>query len=397
MESLKQKFFEKYALTQVKTVRDFVHTIDWNDRFIGIKGSRGVGKTTLVLQHIKQNFKPDNKVLYISLDNIYFSEKRLYDLADDFHKKGGELLAIDEVHRYPNWATELKNIYDDIPGLKVIFTGSSMLHLQKAKADLSRRAVMYQMPGFSFREFVSFETKMDLAVLSLDDIVHHHVELAIDIIKKLKPLALFEDYLNYGYYPFYLENKKTFHQKLNETILTVLEVDIPQFESIQVSGIVYLKKLLKIISRSAPFKPNMNALSGRTGISLNTMKTYISYLNNAELLSLLYVQEKGINSLNKPEKIFLENTNLIYNLAENMPDIGNIRETFFYNQTKKYHQVNASKQVDFIINDEYTFEVGGSNKTRKQIKNIEHAYLVKDNIEIGSDQNIPLWLFGFLY
>jgi predicted AAA+ superfamily ATPase len=397
MESLRQKFFEKYAFTQLKTVRDFMHTIDWTNRFIGIKGSRGVGKTTLVLQFIKQNFKADNKVLYVSLDNIYFSENRLYDLADDFNKKGGELLAVDEIHRYPDWAIELKNIYDDMPDLRVVFTSSSLLHLRKTKADLSRRAVMYEMPGFSFREFLSYETKAGFEAVNLEDIIHHHVEIAMEIVQKTKPLALFGDYINYGYYPYYLENKRTFHQKLHETVLTVLEVDIPQIESIQVSGIIYLKKLLKIISRSVPFKPNMNALSGRTGISLNTMKTYLTYLNDAELLSALYFQEQGINSLNKPEKIFLENTNIIYNLAENTPNTGNIRETFFYNQTKKHHRVNASRQADFIIDDTFTFEVGGKNKTGKQIKNIDRSYLVKDGIEIGSGNNIPLWLFGFLY
>lgn len=397
MESLRQKFFEKYTYTQLKTVRDFMQSVDWADRFIGIKGSRGVGKTTLVMQYIKQNFKPDNKVLYISLDNIYFSENRLYNLADDFHKKGGELLAVDEVHRYPNWAIELKNIYDDIPNLKVIFTGSSLLHLRKAKADLSRRAVIYDMPGFSFREFLSYEMKTDFKVFNLEDIIQNHVEIAIELIGKVKPLAMFGDYLNYGYYPYYLENKRTFHQKLYETVLTVLEVDIPQIESIQVSGISYLKKLLKIISRSVPFKPNMNALSGRTGISLNTMKTYLQYLNDAELMSMLKFQEKGINSLNKPEKIYLENTNLIYNLAENIPDIGNIRETFFYNQTQKHLPVNASKHSDFLIDDKFTFEIGGKNKTGKQIENIEHSYLAKDGIEIGSGNSIPLWLFGFLY
>jgi len=397
MEALRQKFYEKYAITQIKTIRNFINTIDWSNRFIGIKGSRGVGKTTLLLQYIKQNYKPDNSVLYVSLDNFYFTEKKLYELADVFYKKGGKLLAIDEVHRYPQWATELKNIYDDMPDLKVVFTGSSLLYLHKAKADLSRRAVMYKMPGLSFREFLSFETKKDFAIYSLDDIIHNHIEIVMNVMKDIKPLAFFDSYLNYGYYPFYLENKKSFHQKLNETILTVLEVDIPQFELIQTSGITYLKKLLKIISRSVPFKPNMNALSGRTGISLNTMKIYIKYLKDAKLLSLLYFADTGINSLNKPEKIFLENTNLIYNLADDIPNVGNIRETFFFNQTDKFHNVRASKQADFIINDQYTFEIGGKNKKQKQIRGIKNSYLVKDNIEFGSDNIIPLWLFGFLY
>ena len=397
METLKQKFYEKYATTQIEKIRNFINIVDWSNRFIGIRGSRGVGKTTLVLQYIKQNYKPDNKVLYVSLDNFYFTENRLYNLADEFYKKGGELLAIDEVHRYQNWAIELKNIYDDMPSLKVIFTGSSLLHLRKAKADLSRRAVMYDMYGLSFREFLSFERNSDFPVFSLDNIIHNHIEIAISLKKEFKILAYFENYLNYGYYPFYLDNKKSFHQKLNETLLTVLEVDIPQFESIQISGITYLKKLLKIISRSVPFKPNMNALSKLTGISLNTLKTYLKYINDANLISMLYFQEKGINSLNKPEKIYLENTNLIFNLAESIPNIGNIRESFFFNQIAQIHETKASKFADFLIDNKYTFEIGGKNKQQKQIKGVENSFVVKDNIEIGSDNIIPLWMFGFLY
>jgi len=397
MEQLRQKFYEKYARVQTQTVRNFIRTIDWNDRLIGIKGSRGVGKTTLLLQYLKQNYKADNSALYVSLDDFYFAENRLYTLADLFYKKGGKLLAIDEVHRYVDWATELKTIYDDMPDLKIIFTGSSLLHLQRAKADLSRRAVMYEMYGLSFREFLMFETKTDLPIYTLNEIIENHVDIAIELVQKIKPLVFFENYLNYGYYPFYLENKKTFHQRLSEIILTILEVDIPQFEQIQTSHLVYLKKLLKIVSNSVPFKPNMSALSERTGISLNTMKNYFSYLNNARLLMLLYVKNEGINSLNKPEKLYLENSNLMFNLLDQTPNIGNIRETFFLNQIEKLYSVNASKQADFVVNNKYTFEIGGKNKTQRQIQNIENSYIVKDNIEIGSDNIIPLWLFGFLY
>ena len=397
MEKLTQKFYEKYAYVQTKLIRDFSHKIDWSNRFIGIKGSRGVGKTTLILQYIKQNFVPDSSVLYVSLDDLYFTENKLYDLADRFHKKGGQLLAIDEVHRYENWAIELKNMYDDMPDLKIIFTGSSLLHLQQAKADLSRRAVMYEMPGLSFREYLLFETNQRFPILTLQDVLENHIEHAISIITQLKPLAHFENYLNHGYYPFYKENTQSFHQKLSEIVLTVLEVDIPQFASIQTSNIIYLKKLLKIISASVPFKPNMNALSVRTGISLNTMKNYIQWLNDAQLLQLLFVPEKGINSLNKPEKIYLNNSNLMYNQADKNANIGNIRETFLYNQLNVNYKTNASKLSDFMVMDKYTLEVGGKNKTQKQIETIDHAFVVKDDIEIGSGNVIPLWLFGFLY
>ncbi len=397
MDQLIQSFYSKYALTQTRLVRNYINNIDWSNRFIGIKGSRGVGKTTLILQYIKQNYSADNRVLYVSLDSLYFSEYNLYNLADEFYKKGGELLAIDEVHRYRNWSQELKNIYDDMPELKVIFTGSSLLHLHQAKADLSRRAVMYHMQGLSFREFILFETNIDFPTYTLNEVIKNHSSIAMEVIKKIKPLAFFKNYLTHGYYPFYKENIASFHQKLSEIILTSLEVDIPQFSLIQTSNITYLKKLLKIISNSVPFKPNMNSLSKRTGISLNTMKLYIKLLNDADLLQLLYAENKGINSLNKPEKIYLNNANLMYNLGDTHTNIGNVRETFFFNQLNYKLETNSSKQSDFLVENTYTFEVGGKNKTKKQIGAIPNSFIVKDNIEIGTGNSIPLWLFGFLY
>jgi predicted AAA+ superfamily ATPase len=396
MQKLVSQFYEKYAQVQIQQVRDFMHTIDWDNRFIGIKGSRGVGKTTLLLQYIRLHFEPNKTVLYVSLDHLYFLENTLYDLVSDFYKKGGEFIAIDEVHKYPNWAIEIKNIYDDMPHLRLVFTGSSLLHIQQAKADLSRRVVVYSMPGLSFREFIQFETRLELKSYSLAAIIDNPTAISIAITQKVKPLHYFEDYLDYGYYPFYIENKKSFHQKLSEMILTVLEVDIPQYASIPVSNSVLLKKLLAVISNSVPFKPNMNAISERTGISLNTMKNYLKLLNDAQLLQLLYVEDKGINSLGKPEKIFLNNPNLMYNLG-NDTDKGNVRETFFLNQVQHQYAVFASKTVDFKVDGVYEFELGGRNKKQKQIKELQNAFLVKDDIEIGTEQNIPLWLFGFLY
>jgi hypothetical protein len=252
------------------------------------------------------------------------------------------------------------------------------------------------MPGLSFREFLEFETNQQFKVFEFDDILNNHIELAMTVVTKLKPLAFFENYLNYGYYPFYLENKNAFHQKLSEIILTVLEIDISQFASIPPTNIVYLKKLLKIISHSVPFKPNIKSLSERTGISINTLKLYLKLLNDAEMINLLYVRDKGINSLNKPEKIFLNNTNLMHNLDEKHANIGNIRETVFFNQLNHYKKVFSSPKADFLIN-ETTFEIGGKNKSKKQIREIENAFIVKDDIEIGSGNTIPLWLFGFLY
>ena len=397
MEQLVQRFYEKYAQTNTKSIRGYADTIDWSNRLIGIKGSRGVGKTTLLLQYIKKNFKPDNKVLYVSLDHFWFAENKLYNLADSFYKRGGELLVLDEVHRYPDWAVEIKNIYDDFSGLKIVFTGSSLLQIEKARGDLSRRAVIYQMPGLSFREFINFQTNHNFQSFTLDEIVTNHIEIAVSVIDKIKPLELLPNYLNYGYYPFYLENTASFHQKLNEAILTVMEIDIPQFEAIQTSNIILLKRLLQVIATSVPFKPNMQAVSQRTGISLNTMKNYLQYLNNAKIITLLYTSSKGLNSLGKPEKIYLQNPNLIYNLGENAQNTGNLRETFFVMNLNENSKVESSQTADFLIDEKYTFEIGGKNKGQKQIKDIPDSFVIKDDIVVGNDNIIPLWLFGFLY
>lgn len=396
MDILYQRHFEKIAQINVKTIRDFEQKVDWNNRFIGIKGSRGVGKTTMLLQHIKQNYKSGLKALYISLDHFWFTQNRLYFLAEEFYKKGGELLVLDEVHRYNDWAVELKNIYDDFTGLKIIFTGSSLLQIDRSKSDLSRRAVMYQMPGLSFREFLNFEQSFQFQTYSLSEIIENHIEIAVSIIEKIKPFAYFSEYLKIGYYPYYLENKNSFHLKLSETILTVLEIDIPQYESIQPSHVNLLKKLLQIVSDSVPFKPNYQTISERSGISINTIKNYFQYLAKAQVISLLYSEKVGINSLGKPEKIYLQNTNLIYNLTGYQPDIGNLRETFFMNNISSGYLVSAVGETDFLVDRKYYFEIGGINKKKKQIKNLTDAFVVKDNIEFGNNNIIPLWLFGFL-
>lgn len=397
METLRRRFIEKYNRTDISTIRSFYNTIQWKDRLIGIKGQRGVGKTTLILQYIKKNLKLDHTTLYASLDHIFFSNSSLYNLAEDFLAKGGKYLFLDEIHRYKNWGQELKNIYDDFPELKVVFTGSSMLHIRKANADLSRRAVIYEMPGLSFREFINFETGKNFKIISFEKILSNHTSISSNIIKHIKPLAFFQQYLQYGFYPFYLENKETFYQRLNEILNVVLEVDIPQFEEIQVKYIEKLKQLLYIISISVPFKPNFQKLAERTGISVNTLKSYLLYLEEARIIHQLKQEGKGTNLLKKLEKIYLNNTNTMFTLSKNQPEKGSLRETFFANQVSAIETVYASKKTDFIVNNKYSFEIGGKNKTKKQIINLENAFVVKDDIEIGFENQIPLWLFGFLY
>jgi len=397
MEVLIQRFYEKYAEVSTTFIRNFMDQVDWHNRFIGISGSRGVGKTTLLMQYLKLNFKPDHKILYASLDHFYFSDNRLYDLANDFYKRGGEILALDEVHRYPSWSTELKNIYDDFPGLRVIFTGSSLLQLRQGTADLSRRAVMYEMPGLSFREFLHIETGKEIPLLSLEELVTNHVEIAIGMISGFRPLAYFADYLQYGHYPFYLENKLSFHRKLNEIIQVVLEIDIPQYENLPAATVILLKKLLQVLSGSVPFKPNMQSLSQRTGISVNTLKNYLVYMENARLISSLHGPEWGLNRLSKADKLYLHDTNLMYALAGPQQDIGNVRETFFMTQVSERYSVSSAQKTDFFVAGKYYFEVGGKSKSKKQMNNLENGYVVRDGIEVGHEKFIPLWLFGLLY
>lgn len=397
MEALLQLSNEKLARIDVSRVRDFIKRVDWTQRMIGIRGARGVGKTTLLLQYLRTTYGIGEKCFYVSADHLYFTLNQLYDLASQFSKKGGEILVIDEVHRYPDWAIELKNMYDDLPDLKIIFTGSSLLQIQKAKADLSRRAVLYDMPGLSFREFLEFELNESFNKVSIDQLLEDHLLIASELISRIKPLQFFDNYLEYGYYPFYLEGLNVFDQKLEATIQLVLEVDIPQFMNMQISHIQLLKRLLQVIATSAPFKPNMVSLSERTGISINTLKAYLHYLHLAHHVNLLQKPFIGINSLNKPAKIYLNNSNLMHALGSSLVDPGSVRETFFYNQISQIETVYSAKSGDFMDEHNRIFEIGGRNKTKKQIAGIKDAYLVKDQIEVGSGKTIPLWLFGFLY
>jgi predicted AAA+ superfamily ATPase len=397
METIQRKYREKYKAQQIKHIRSYINKVDWSNRLIGVKGARGVGKTTLILQYIKQNHKLDSTTIYASLDNLYFQNNTLVDFTEDFVQRGGRFLYLDEVHRYKNWGIELKNIYDDFPDLKIVFTSSSILELKKARADLSRRAVVFEMPGLSYREYLRFETGLELPVFSIEEIIKDHMNISTDFIGQIKPLQHFQDYLKYGYYPYYLENRKSFHQKLEEVIQTVLDIDIPQFQDMQISHIKKLKKLLYVISTSSPFKPNIQKLSEKIGISRNTLKTYLNYLEEARIINQLEASTKGVSALQKPEKIYLHDTNIINALAPENLNIGNIRETFFYNQVNIIAKIAASKKGDFLVDDKNTFEIGGKSKTSKQIAGIPDAYIVKDDIEMGFDNKIPLWLFGFLY
>ena len=398
MEELFEKSLRRIALTDTTFVRSIINHINWNARLIGIRGARGIGKTTLLLQYIKLNFSTQlNTVLYTSLDNIWFSENRLVKLAEDFVKKGGKYLFLDEVHKYPDWSVEIKNIYDDYPELKIVFTGSSLLEILNARADLSRRAIIYQMQGLSFREYLNLEIKTDFKPHSLSDILNNHLEISQEIVSKIRPLQYFDQYLKSGYYPFYKENPELFYTRIEEVINMILEIELPLLRNVSPAYVSRLKQLLYIISESAPFSPNISKISERIGINRETLLTYLYYLNEANLLNTAYQNAKGITQLQKPDKIFLENSNLMYALRGNSVNIGNTRETFFANQLRNSNFVEISPVSDFLIDKKYTFEVGGRNKKKQQIENIENAYIVVDDIEYGFGNKIPLWLFGFLY
>ena len=397
MEKLFEIFIKKIAQTDTTFVRNLMNEIEWKARLIGLKGARGVGKTTLLLQHIKLFHPLDGSVLYASVDNIWFSEHKLYDMASEFAKRGGKYLFLDEVHKYPNWSQELKNIYDDLPELKVVFTGSSLLEILNAKSDLSRRAIVYEMQGFSFREYLNRNENLALPILKLEDILTNHLSLSQQILSQVKVLKYFPEYLKNGYYPFYNELPSLYHSRINEVVNLIIEIEIPQLRGVESAYVYKIKQLLYVISESAPFIPNITKLSERIGITRNSLLAYLNALHESRLTFSAQKPGNGMNILQKPDKVYLENPNLMYALADKQTDIGNVRETFFANQLRKSHQVNLSEASDFLIDGKYTFEVGGKDKGKKQIATLENAYVVADDIEYGMGNKIPLWLFGFLY
>jgi hypothetical protein len=397
MEELFEKFYKKMDSISLEFTRSLISRIRWEARLIGIKGARGVGKTTLLLQYIKKNLPLDRSTLYVNLDNIWFAENKLSGMADDFVKQGGKYLFLDEIHKYPNWSQELKNIYDDYPELQVVFTGSSLLEILNSRADLSRRAIIYTMQGLSFREYLGITQGIKLEEYKLEQILNNHNPISREINAVMKPLHYFDAYLKSGYFPFFQEVPDLYYQRLEEVINMTIEIELPLLRKVEVSYIPKLKQLLQIISESVPFIPNVSKLSERIGINRNTFTAYIYFLHEANLTRNLYKDSSGISLLQKPEKIFLENTNFQYALAPSNTDKGAVRETFFANQLGYEYHVDYTDRGDFLINQKYTFEIGGKGKGTQQISNTPNSYLAADTLEYGHGNKIPLWLFGFLY
>ncbi|AOR29004.1 ATPase, AAA family [Formosa sp. Hel1_33_131] len=389
MRILYQKFETLLQNTTTDFKRYLYEKISWDSRMVGIIGPRGVGKTTMILQYIKENLD-NKKALYVSADDMYFSENKLTELADDFYKNAGEYLFIDEIHKYNDWSRELKNIYDSYPTLKVVFTGSSVLDILKGSADLSRRALIYKLQGLSFREYLNYFHNYEIGVYSLEQIINNEVKL--ENIKH--PLPLFNDYLLNGYYPF--GNESEMNLRLGQIIVQTLETDIPQYANLNVGTSRKLKQLLSIIAESVPFKPNFSKISKIINVSRNSLDDYFSYMEKAGLIGQLRNDTSGIRGLGKVDKVYLDNTNIIFNLAGEKSNAGNLRETFFFNQMRLKNDVISSKKADFSI-DNYTFEVGGKNKHQKQIEKDGKSFVVKDDIEFGYLNVIPLWAFGLNY
>jgi len=386
LDTLRNTFLKQYNNTSLDFKR-YMHTaLDMDDKLIGIVGARGVGKTTFILQYLKMLDIPFEKKLYFSADHFYVASHSLYEIAEEFSKRGGKVLAIDEIHKYNHFAIELKSIYDTFD-LQVIFSGSSALALENAKVDLSRRAVLYQVQGMSFREFLEFETGEDFEKYRLDEVLENHTDIAVQINQKVKPFEYYQKYLEYGYYPFYQQNMNLYPQKLNEILNIVIESDLPLIFNIEPKNIFKLKKLLSLLCTSKPYELNISKLSQKIEINRGTLYNYLNYLEAGSLTKMVRQLSKGDSIFTKPEKLYLNNTNISHAYCQNS-DIGTRREQFFVNQLSLNHTLHYSKVGDFLVDEKYIFEIGGSKKSFKQtsvplegIKDIENSFTVSDDIE----------------
>jgi uncharacterized protein len=396
MERLIENHYQIVNDTPDTFIRNFIWQVHWDERLIGIKGAKGVGKTTLILQYIKSSLQ-NEKVIYLALDNPFFYNNTLVETVEFFIKTGYTYFFLDEVHKYPQWSAEVKNLHDTYRKIKIVFTGSSVLHLIEGAADLSRRAMIYDLPGLSFREYLNFKTKNSFPAFSLEEILKNHMQIAQEITKKIRPFEFFSHYLEHGYYPFFIETEKTYRFRLESAVNQTIESDLPLTKKITQDVVTKLKKILGVIAQSAPFKPNIQKISERVGLTRNSLVVYIRYLEEAGIIKQLYSEVSGIGALQKPQKIYLENSNLIFSLSPGNAQIGTIRETFAANQLSKTNKITYPKTGDFLVNEKYLFEAGGKNKTKKQIAGIADSYILADNIEMGFGNKIPIWLMGFLY
>jgi len=395
LENLVQKYIKIQKLQKHNYKRYFYKHVDFNDKMVGILGSRGVGKTTFILQYLKELDIPRSKKLYFSADSILLSSHSLYDIADEFSKMGGRVLAIDEIHKYKNFEHELKEIYDFLD-LKVIFSGSSALQLEHKKADLSRRAVLYRLHGLSFREFLELKLGLNFSSYTLEEILDNHIDIAYEISEQIKPFEYFREYLDSGYFPYYFENPKSYGLKLEATVNTIIESDLPIIFNIEPQRIQKLKQLISLLCSSDPYELNITNLAQKIEMNRTTLYQYIHYLTMGNLLYSLRAKTRGDSIFSKPSKLYLNNSNLTHYYCPKS-EIGTIREQFFASMLRVDHELSYPTKGDFIVDELYTFEVGGKNKGFKQIAGVNNSFVASDDIEVGFGAKIPLWLFGFLY
>lgn len=396
METLFSTYNRKLRLVNLKFKRFIYDKIDWDERLICMKGQRGVGKTTLILQHIKEAFPQPEKALYVSLDNLWFATNSLRDLVEYHYTHGGTHIFLDEVHKYKDWQTAIKNIYDDYPDLSIVYTGSSMLKIDSSLGDLSRRQGCYTLPGLSFREFLQLEGILDMPAITLEELIGTHQTLASDITSRIKILPAFEQYLRHGYYPFYREAKSTFDQRLHDVCRQVIESDIPAVEDMSQSTLSKIKRLLMILAEKVPYQPNMTELYRELETNREQGLKMLDALQRAGLIAMISYEPQTLRTLSKPDKILLDNTNLVHSLT-GFGDKGTVRETFFSNQMRYVTSLALDRAGDFRLDRRHVFEVGGRKKGFNQIKDLPDSYVAADDLEIGFGNKIPLWMFGFLY
>ena len=399
METLIRRYKRLLAVTSTAYIRNLMNTIHWNNRLVAIRGARGVGKTTLMLQYLRLNYVADGReALYASLDSGYFTRHTLSELVEQFYLRGGKHLFLDEVHKYPGWSREIKNAYDEYPDLKIVFSGSSLLQILNAEADLSRRCISYDMQGLSFREYLHFYHQIEIRPYTLDEILFQPDNLCAEVNGKCRPLAYFDDYLKVGYYPFWLEGNEDYYTRIENVVNMILEIELPQQCGMDVANVRKLKTLLTILSSEVPLMVDMTKLSALSEMSRTTLLAYLQYLHRAKLIHLLYSDLDSLKKLQKPDKIYMENPNLLYALSLNEVNKGTVREVFMVNQLAYQHRVEyCTRSADYTIDRKYVIETGGKSKDGKQIAGEQMAFIAADNMEYAVGNKIPLWAFGFLY
>ena len=399
MDILISHFKRRLEAEQSTIVRSCIADIAWEERLSAIVGPRGVGKTTIMLQYIKQNYISDlSQVLYVSMENLYFSNHTLVELAELFVTYGGKHLFVDEIHRYPNWSREVKLIYDTFPQLKMTISGSSLLQILNSEADLSRRCITFVMQGLSFREFLRFYKNIDLPKVDLEYVLHNCDRLCSEVGSLCRPVQMFSEYLRYGYFPYYLEGEKRYYQRITNIVDYVIGTELPLVCKVETVNVRKLQMLLNIVSGLVPYGLDISKIATTLQASRNTVMMYLDYLYRAKIINLIYSDAHSFKKVQKPDKMYLENANMLFALTLDKTNIGTARETFAVNQLGYQHRVEYGKtDGDFLVDGKYRFEIGGNNKDFKQIANIDNSYILADDLEYAAGNKLPLWTIGFLY